>query len=416
MQRSSQTRRIIAPDLARGLALFSIGWANLSTAWALADGALPGSYFGGIIDNSLLDQISVVGSAMFAHVRGLPMFTTLLGFGLGLIAVSLARRQYPARNARRVLAGRYGWLALFGAVHLVLLFFGDIIYFYGLMGMILALMIRLRDKLLLWIAGILYAVGVVGASALALTAADTTAASADMSDFLDFGSYAETLVFNFSMLVGQTLSFPFALFTLLPLAILGFVAARQGVHLNVARYARQLWVWVWIAAAVVVLVGLPWGLSAIGVLPTAWESVFSEVNGIAGYLTGPGIAAAILLASRGLQKRADNVAAGESFRLALPLEMVAALGKRSMSGYLLMSVLFFIIAMPFTLDLARDAGAFGQLLIALGVWLVLVIAMWVLEKAGVNGPFEWLHRRLSYGRRGLMDPWQDPALAGTYSR
>lgn len=96
----SPTPRMIAPDFARGIALLGIALANIQTAWIIdnpsqqAEHATP-SYFGGYVDGSLLDAIATIFSAMFVHVRGLPMFSTLLGFGIGLITISLWKKSFP---------------------------------------------------------------------------------------------------------------------------------------------------------------------------------------------------------------------------------------------------------------------------------------------------------------------------------
>ncbi|AGS34988.1 hypothetical protein B841_07575 [Corynebacterium maris DSM 45190] len=408
--RTAVRTRILAPDVARGLALLSIGWANLSTAWALSDTDAPGAYFGGVVDGSLLDQLFVVLSAMFAHVRGLPMFTVLLGFGVGLITMSLSRRMYPPKHARRALLRRYGFLALFGAVHLVLLFYGDIMLQYGALAMTVALMITLRDKTLLWIGGVLLGlstlVGLAGAVATMVIDLGDMAGAGAGAWMPDFSGYAHYLGFNASMLAVVVFSLPATAMSLLPLVILGFVAARRGVHRNPRAYVRHLWAWVWVAVAIIVLVGLPWGLSSIGVLPAAWEPLFAGINAAVGYWTGPGIAAAVLLACQPLQEKIQAAQEkGEVFRPAWPLRVVAALGKRSMSAYILQSILFLILVLPFTLDLADGLGAAGYFLIAFGVWVVSLLGAWLLEAAAQPGPFERVHRRLSYGTSGLQDPW-----------
>ena len=87
---------MIVPDVARGMALLGIAMANMTTAWIITTDR-PGSYFGGIIDGSVWDKAAVVFGAFFVHNRGLPMFSTLLGFGVGLIAMSLWRRGFPVR-------------------------------------------------------------------------------------------------------------------------------------------------------------------------------------------------------------------------------------------------------------------------------------------------------------------------------
>lgn len=116
--------RLIVPDAARGMALLGIAIANMTTAWIITEDR-PGAYFGGILNDSVLDKIAVVFGAFFVHNRGLPMFSTLLGFGVGLIAMSLWRRGFPlgrqggsspsAMASSRCWA-RGTWCCCFGAI------------------------------------------------------------------------------------------------------------------------------------------------------------------------------------------------------------------------------------------------------------------------------------------------------------
>src|SRR5699024_5788811 len=77
--------RMIVPDVARALSLLGIAVANIPTAW-LSLGAAETKLLGSI--STGLDQVLAVLSTLFVHNRGLPLFTTLLGFGVGLIAMS----------------------------------------------------------------------------------------------------------------------------------------------------------------------------------------------------------------------------------------------------------------------------------------------------------------------------------------
>ena len=160
-QGTEPATRLIAPDFARGLTLLGIAMANVTTAWLSPRAPLPGASSGGILNNSVWDKVTIVLENMFVHVRGLPMFATLMGYGVGMIAMSLYRKQYPIGKARGVLARRYGFLALFGAFHMVFIFFGDIMFLYGCVGILLGLMIGVSDKIMLWIAGGVAAFGVV---------------------------------------------------------------------------------------------------------------------------------------------------------------------------------------------------------------------------------------------------------------
>lgn len=401
--------RLVAPDLARGFALLGIAWANISSAWAIPPGNMAGAMLGGVGD-TLLDAPSVVASATFAHVRGLPMFTTLLGFGIGLLWLSLTRREYPEKNRRRLLYRRYGFLALFGLIHLVFIFFGDIMLTYGLLGLLVIALTRFDDKTLLILSGVLFAIPTLGtASTLLFTSPELL--STDPMKFLpDFADYPGYLLASLLVLLTVILGAPMYILTLMPLMLVGFVAARRGVHRHPEKYIRVLTGWVIVAAVVMLTIGLPWGLAEVGVLPNEWAPYFMNANQTLGMLTGPGIAAGILLACRRLQRSLD---AGSP--LPLPVAMLVALGKRSMTGYLLQSVIFFVVCLPFTLNLASDVGAFGQFLVALGTWLATLVFCWLLEKAGKPGPFEKVHRLLSYGRNGLPDrfPHADAHAAST---
>ena len=153
--------RILAPDVARGFTMLGIAVANATTAWLYISPDTPGSTAGGVVDNSILDKIAIILGSIFTHVRGLPMFATLLGYGVGMIAMSLQRRNYPPKKARLVLIRRYFFLAIFGILHLSLLFFGDIMFVYGVMGIILALLYRFKDKTLLIITGVLGTLGLI---------------------------------------------------------------------------------------------------------------------------------------------------------------------------------------------------------------------------------------------------------------
>lgn len=389
---SHQPPRIVAPDVARGLALFGIAWANLPM-WASTDPSMPGATFGGVGPGGSLDQAAVVLSAMFAHVRGLPMFSTLLGFGVGLITVSLWRRGYPVKSAQAVMAKRYAILAGIGAVHCAFLFFGDIILLYSLLALILILLIRLSDRALLITAGLLYALHAVATLIFTTVAGDLMAGFVvEIPD-----NYPGYMLGNLVWLVGYVFSLPQSATSILPLMILGFVAARKGVHRRPREFEGVLRSWVFLSAAVIIIIGLPTGLSAVGILPSAWEPAFFGANQAFGYLTGPGIAAGVLLACQGLQAQSDEGLHERS----LPLSMVIALGKRSMSGYILQSMLFFLICLPFTFGIGAGIGAFAQMMIALGVWITTLVAAWLCELAGKNGPVEAVHRRLSYGPDGL---------------
>lgn len=385
--------RMVVPDIARGLALLGIALANIATAWAPATEALSGASLGGI--RNAADPITIMVTAVTAHSRGLPMFSTLLGFGIGLIAISLWRKNVPLKRARWQLIRRYGLLALFGVAHGVFLFFGDIMMLYGLAGIVFALMIALKNKTLMIIAwvllGLSFVIGIFTSVAVIFVPPELIGSL--MPELA--GNYAETLGVNAGWMVTQLTNLPMFLISYGPVMIIGFVWARTGILANVPQHRAYLWRWV-IAGVIVALgAGIPWGLAVLDVLPEEYAFALMNLNIFFGVVTGPAILAGLALALQGIQEHTESGAA-----LPSALVPIAALGKRSMSGYILQSIVLFILVQPYMLNMGKDVGATMLAVMALAVWLITVVAAWVWELLGWPGPFEWVHRRLSYGAEG----------------
>lgn len=390
---------MLVPDAARGFALLGIAIANIATAWLVASPELPGAFFGGIIGDSMADKATVLITAVTAHNRGLPMFATLLGFGVGLIVRSLARRNFPLSRALVVVVKRYAFLGLFGIAHMLFLFYGDIMFFYGICGIILGLLMAASNKVLTILAWIALAINAALSLLFLLFAVAMPSAGqadSDMTTYVNGGaietSYLDMLVANLQMLGLSITTLPLQLFFYLPVMMIGFVWARKGVLDDVDAHRPLLIRWLVVAVVVAFGVGIPMGLTAIGVLPAEQHMAFLAINSFAGVFTGPGILAGLALALQPLQRRLNEGAPAPGW-----LVPIVALGKRSMTGYLMQSVIFFVLVYPFMLDIPRDMGAFVQTLIAVGVWLVTLLTAWAMERGGMQGPFEKVHRRLSYG-------------------
>lgn len=398
--------RLLVPDIARGFMLWGIAVANVATAWILIGGG-PSTTTGPVVNGNMWDKIAIMFTTSFVHSRGFPMFSTLLGFGFGLLVNSLYRRGYPLSAARGVLLRRYGMLALLGTIHMIFLFWGDVMLAYGLLGMFLVVMIRAKTKTLLWIAGALFSITCLTALAIVLVMSfmgDSEALQGQqLSDYLRADSYFHVLLSGLIAFVMSLLGVPIQGFMLLPLLIVGFVLAREGVLNDVNRHRRPL-TWLALVGAVAAFgTGIPAGLEAIGALPT---SIFAAATMTVGTLAGPGFIALLALV---LARTQERVKAGSP--VPVFLRPLVALGKRSMTGYILQSVIFLTVFAPFGLGLFADAGAGCLFLVGTAGWLVTLVLAMILEINGMQGPLEWVHRRLSYGRAGLQTQWT-PALSG----
>ena len=121
---TSLTRRLLAPDLARGAMLLFIAVAN--APWYLwgVDKRVIASH---PADGSPADLVAQTIAIIPIDGRSYPMFAFLFGYGI----VQLYRRQEQAgvshADARRLLRRRHLWMIAFGFVHALLLWYGDII-------------------------------------------------------------------------------------------------------------------------------------------------------------------------------------------------------------------------------------------------------------------------------------------------
>lgn len=391
--------------------------ANAVQAWlvnAYDQVEAPGSTLGGVRAGSTADHIAALFSAIFVHVRGLPMFSTLLGFGIGLIVASMHRKGYPVRPTRRTLARRYGILALFGLIHMFGLFYGDIMFIYGAIGVVMALLITLSST---WLRVIAYAILVVsaltsGAFAVMLYYLGeglNTALIPPAPELTTLGTYLRENATGGLLMLANT---PFAIIQLGALVIIGYVWAREGYLVNVEQHRGLLTRWVVLGAVVALGIGVPWGLAGIGVLDPRFETPLYVMNQALGAVTGPAILAAIALAANGAQQRM-TANGGAVPGWAYPF---VALGKRSMSGYLAQSFLFVVLVMPFGFGWGLEASISGKLLVGVAVWLITLALAVILEHTGTPGPFEQLHRRLAYGPTRRIEPYSPAALAPSSSQ
>ncbi len=84
--------------------------------------------------------------------------------------------------------------------------------------------------------------------------------------------------------------------------------------------------------------------------------------------------------------------------------VLAAVGERSLTCYLLQSVMLAPLLAPWGLGLGEGMGTAAAYGTAVAVWLVTVGIAWSLAASGRRGPFEVMLRRLTYGRPGTTAP------------
>ena len=382
--------RALAPDLARGAMLLFIALANAAGAFFAS---APG------VDTTPHGAERAYNVFMFAfvHARAYPMFAIMFGYGL----VQLARRQDAAagdpRAARSVLLRRNAWLLAFGAVHGVLLFAGDFLGGYGIIGIAFTLLLLRRSdrvhRLAPWYLALVGVYLVVLPVVIALTSGGPAARVPTSPDgAFSQPDYLASLLTRLHEWPVHTLTITGLVFVVW----IGAWAARKRILEEPARHLRLLWVAAVGGIGLAVAGGLPMGLFSAGVYEVGsaaapWVKLLYEVSGTFG---GVGYVAVFGLLSHALGNAMaaprENVVVGA----------LTALGQRSLSGYLFQSVAWAVLAWPFALDLASSAASptFAAAGSAIAVWVVSVVAAYAMQRRSRRGPAEVLLRRLTYGR------------------
>lgn len=393
---TASAARAIAPDLARGLMLLLIAVANVP--WSLYGSEIAATS-AHRLDGDVLDRIWQVIAIVAIDGRSYPLFAFLFGYGIWQLYARQQAAGIDARSARRLLQRRHAWMLAFGLVHAALLWFGDIVGSYGLVGLLVTwLFLDRKDRTIrIWaivlasVLGVLAVMQVIGGVAVAIIGgeADGLSVSAQLAAT---ESYPMSIVERAGFWLVLT-PMQGVIGLAVPIAVLvAIVAARHRVLEEPAQHRRLL------ARTAIAGIAIAW----LGGVPSAFVHVtdaslpewsvqgLQSFTGIAG---GLGYAAAFALLAAWMARRGSGPVA----------RALMAVGKRSLSSYLAQSVLIVPVLAAWGLGLGGVLTEWQAALYAVGVWLVTVVLAVVLERAGRRGPAEWLLRRLAY-RSGTAAP------------
>ena len=323
------------------------------------------------------------------------LFSLLFGIGF---AVFVQRAQARGADALRLFKRRLAGLLLIGLVHTLLIWFGDILVTYAVLGFGLIPFLRKDDRVLLrWAAALLLLPAALYALAaiVALLVSPSTVGGRDgtlppvLANAVEqyrCGSYPDVVEANVVMTVANALRrlslmfFPrvFAMF------LIGLYLGRLGLLMNVEQYERplrQIAVWGGLA-------GLALSITAATLpdrLPTAGALL---VEGVANSFAIPALTLSYAAALCLVFRRSPSLMRG-----------FAATGRMALSNYLLHSVAGVVVFY------GLGFGLFGR--VSLPIALGLGIAFFALQIAASQawlsraafGPAEWLWRMFTYGRR-----------------
>ncbi len=386
-------QRAGGPDLARGLALLGIALAN-TVGW------LHGEQWTVLLkqlDTTAADRAADVLIALLVDNRGFPLFAMLFGYGIGILYRRSRQRGEPPRRFVLRMARRHLGLLAIGLAHGILLFSGDILVAYAIIGMLCALLVS-RHRLALPLAGLLAlpALGVWGW-------ADATIGLGEGSGYAAASApdYRTSLeIRTGSTLRGALLAPVEDIGLLAPMAIgalaarirlLEEVAANRDLLMPLARWGLGLGLLGAVPLTAVLVLdpahAVLEGERALGVL-----GVLHQLSGLLGAL---GLAAAAALLAQRLRRRGEVGVGRTEHLLGGAVRRIEALGAVSLSAYIAQSIVFLALFPPFTLDLGSRLGTAGAAAIVLLSWLAMIPPAVALAHRGRRGPLELLLRTLA---------------------
>jgi uncharacterized protein len=391
LQPVAPQERVETLDILRGLALFGILAANIR---AFAGPAVtyftPWMFF-----PALHDRIAQAFVDTLIQGKFITIFAFLFGAGFAVQFERAQGRKFGWTYSRRLFV-----LLLFGLVHGLLIWFGDVLLVYAMIGFLLLFFRKRQDKTIaIWATILLFYIPFV--SILVFIAAQfgaappnfpvpTSAELAQLRETFSSGSWmdiqqqrmTDAMKYNWGMLPGM---FPH----LLGIFLWGVYAWRKRFFTpsaeSLPKYRRAM------------VIGLTAGVAgnlATTILRWMFEPPPLPTTPLA-LLTMCLQALSVPALSLGYICAVILICQSASKRLAL--HRYGAIGRTALSNYLLQSVIGTLIFYSYGLGLFGMIGPAWLLLVTVAIYTMQAIASswWIARHQ--FGPMEWLWRRLTYG-------------------
>jgi uncharacterized protein len=386
--------RIQALDVLRGVAVAGILFANVLVFFGLF--AMPPER-AAVLPTARIDAVALFVERVFVEGKFYSIFSLLFGIGFGL---QLARGGDAAlpRFKRRLRI-----LLAIGAVHAFLIWAGDILMLYALLGFTMPWFARKPNRQLLRWAVILLAIPtalyVVALAAFTLVGSGASQAQPPSDsgvpakilaifEAMGRGDVKDAFIGNLVFVAIRwadlfaTMRFP----KVLGMFVLGLWIVRSGLVQAPAAHRAKLVRWSILGWGV----GLPANVVAALALHR-WPYLPPSVGGLL----------AVLMQAVGVPMLALGYAAtvgllvvdGRRF-----LNVFEPVGRMALTNYLMHSIICVVLSYGFGLALWWRIGAGAAIAIAAAIILVQIpLSAWWLSRYRF-GPIEWIWRRLTYGR------------------
>lgn len=393
----SLKERIEVIDVLRGLAICGILIGNMQ--WFSGYGMMPPALAAAA---PMDDQVTHFLVHFFIEGKFYSIFSFLFGFGF---ALQIARAEERGDLKASVFKRRLLWLLVIGLLHAWLLWAGDIVSIYAVMGFLLLLFRRKSNRSLikwavilmiipvLWYAlqWALFAAFVPPEKAAEITAGMADGWSGTVATVSNGGYWQIISDYNKNYVFGRYMGLIFSmrLPKILAMFLLGLYAYRTGVFQNMSANAPLI--------RRVLIYGLFLGLGGNAIF--AWASG-SEGSfppsfwGLIGVITYAFAVPALALGIVALVATLWQKGAWQGV-----LGILAPVGRMALTNYLLQTVICVTIFYGYGFGQFGKVRPLGGTLIALAIFGLQIILSTVWLKYFAYGPMEWIWRQLTYKKR-----------------
>jgi uncharacterized protein len=383
--------RIQALDVVRGVAVCGILLANVLVFFGLF--AMPPDR-AAALPTAAADDVARFLERVFVDGKFYSLFSLLFGIGFGVQLSRGGAEAVPRFKRRlRVLLG-------IGAIHAFLIWAGDILLVYALLGFTMPWFARKADRALLrWVVGllavptVLYVVA-LGAWALAGPHAAPTGDVGlppkilTLFEAMGRGGIKDWIVGNLAFVAIRwadlivTVRFP----KVLGMFVLGLWTVRARIALSPSAHRATLVRWSLLGWSI----GLPANLIATW-SAGRWPYLMPSAAGLLG----------VVMQAVGVPMLALGYAATVALLVVDGRRVVAMfgpMGRMALTNYLMQSVVCVVLSYGFGFGLWWRVGASRAMAIAAAILAVQIpLSAWWLSRHRY-GPAEWVWRRLTYGR------------------
>jgi uncharacterized protein len=392
--------RISIMDSLRGIAILGIFIANLGSGFSFYDASLNNS---GPFFHSL-DKTFQFWQHVFIEGKFYSIFSLLFGWGM---AIQLKRSEVKGLTPVKFMRRRLGFMFLLGLAHLLLLWTGDIVAFYALVGFVFLWVRKWNDRKLFITAVVMLCLPVLiyflrmkwnvlaaPAGIMYMTGEKVDSVLTGFKSFDEFLINLKTGNYFFqlkSLVAGVFYRFGDLLFQsralkVLGMFTLGYLLGRNDRYKQLIANSKLLWM----IAVVGLLIGLPANYQLSKLMETGLyyqlkiEGFYQSIA----YALGVGplalayVALFFLFAQTAFGKKVTAV--------------LQPVGKMAFTNYITHSIIGTLVFYGAGLGLVREVGPVYYTLLAFLVFIGQIILSTLWLKYFNYGPIEWLWRSATY--------------------